>query len=200
MHASLFDLLLFPRNCIAENLLGGIENWFLRNQLPPNIFFYLRSILENALQLLWQVFDVLKYFNKISFPTEHFPISESQNMSMPILFKFQTTDFEMFFFFFFFLHFTISHLRSLAIIFTWHRFTHWIDFLGTSRPNVSHICGQKNSSIKAWGSQTTSIKSLESQTQHKNNCFSVKAKFKLFFRQTSLHQNVKHLVGLVSGY
>ena len=48
---------------------------------------------------------------------------------------------------------------------------------------------------KLWGSQTTSIKSLESQTRHKNNCFSVKAKFKLFFRQTSLHQNVKHLVG-----
>ena len=37
----------------------------------------------------------------------------------------------------------------------------------------------------AWGSQTTSIEALESQTQHKSNCFSVKAKFKLFFRQTS---------------
>ena len=59
-----------------------------------------------------------------------------------------------------------------------------------------HIfCDLKNSWIEAWGSQTTSIKALESQTHHKNNCFLVKAKFKLFFRQTSLHQNVKHLVG-----
>ena len=40
-----------------------------------------------------------------------------------------------------------------------------------------------------------SIKALKSQRQHKNNCFSLKAKFKLFSRQTSLHQNVKHLVG-----
>ena len=45
-----------------------------------------------------------------------------------------------------------------------------------------------------------SIEALESQTQHKNNCFSVKAKFKLFFRQTSLHQNVKHLVELKTSY
>ena len=50
-----------------------------------------------------------------------------------------------------------------------------------TRPNVSHFCGQKKSSIQAWGSQTTSIEALESQTQHKNNCFSVKGKFKLFF-------------------
>ena len=42
-----------------------------------------------------------------------------------------------------------------------------------------------------------SIEALESQTQHKNNGFSVKAKLKLFFRQTSLHHNVKHLVGYV---
>ena len=41
---------------------------------------------------------------------------------------------------------------------------------------------------------TTSIEAVESQTQQ-NNCFSVETKFKLFFRQTSLHQNVKHLVG-----
>ena len=68
-------------------------------------------------------------------------------------------------------------------------------FQARPRPNVSHFCGLKNSSIEVWGSQTTSIKALESRTQHKNNCFSVKAKFKLFFRQTSLHQNVKHLVG-----
>ena len=40
-----------------------------------------------------------------------------------------------------------------------------------------------------------SIEALETQTQHKNNYFSVKAKFKLFFRQIRLHQNVKHLVG-----
>ena len=60
-----------------------------------------------------------------------------------------------------------------------------------------HIfCGLEYSSIAAWGSQTTSIEALASQTQHKNSCFSVKAKFKLFFRQTSLHQNVKHLVRL----
>ena len=65
----------------------------------------------------------------------------------------------------------------------------------SSRPNVSHFCGLKNSSIEAWGSHTTSIKALESQTQQQNNCFSVKAKFKLFFRRTSLHQNVKHLAG-----
>ena len=40
----------------------------------------------------------------------------------------------------------------------------------------------KKSSIQAWGSQTMSIKALESQTQHKNKCFfPVKAKFKLFF-------------------
>ena len=65
-----------------------------------------------------------------------------------------------------------------------------------SRPNVSHFCGLKNTSIEAWGSQATSIEALVSQTRHKNNCFSVKAKFKLFFRQTSLRQNVKHLVGL----
>ena len=61
---------------------------------------------------------------------------------------------------------------------------------GLTRPNVSHFCSLKNLSIKAWGSQTTSIEALEGQTQHKN-------KFKLFFRQTSLHQNVKHLVGLL---
>ena len=43
-----------------------------------------------------------------------------------------------------------------------------------------------------------SIEAFESQTQLKNNCFSVKAKFKLvfFFRQISRHKNVKHLVGL----
>ena len=70
----------------------------------------------------------------------------------------------------------------------------------STRPNISHFCGLKNSSIEAWGSQATSIEALESQTQHKNNCFSVKAKFKLFFRQTSLHQNVKHLVGYISLY
>ena len=63
--------------------------------------------------------------------------------------------------------------------------------ISDSRPNVSHFYGLKNSSIEAWGSQTTSIEALESQTQHKNNRFLVKAKFKLFFRQTSLHQNVK---------
>ena len=103
-----------------------------------------------------------------------------------------------YFYFFYILQFHI--FGHWPVIFTWHRFTHLIDFIGTSRPNVSHFCGQKNSPIKAWGSQTKSIKSLESQTQHKNNWFSVKAKFKLFFRQTSLHQNVKHLVGLVSGY
>ena len=47
-----------------------------------------------------------------------------------------------------------------------------------------------------------SIEALESQTSpqvklaaRKNNYFSVKAKIKLFFRQTSLPQNVKHLVG-----
>ena len=68
-------------------------------------------------------------------------------------------------------------------------------FWSVTRPNVSHFCGLKNSSIEAWWSQTMSIKALDSQTEHKNNCLSVKAKFKLFFRQTSLHQNVKHLVG-----
>ena len=35
--------------------------------------------------------------------------------------------------------------------------------------------------MEALGSQTKLIKALKSQTQHKNNCFSVKAKFKLFF-------------------
>ena len=69
-----------------------------------------------------------------------------------------------------------------------------------TRPNVSHFCGLKNSSIKAWGSQTTSIEALESQTQHENNRFLVKAKFKLFSRQTSPHQNVKHLVGYFYSY
>ena len=34
----------------------------------------------------------------------------------------------------------------------------------------------EQSSIEAWGSQITPIEALESQTQHKNNCFSVKTK------------------------
>ena len=73
--------------------------------------------------------------------------------------------------------------------------------LGWTRPNVSHFWGLKSSSIEVWGSQTASIKVLESQTQHKNNCFLVKAKFELFFRQTSLHQNGKYRgVGWVSLY
>ena len=38
------------------------------------------------------------------------------------------------------------------------------------------------------------IEALETKTQHKNNCFLVNTKFKLFSRQTSLHQNVKHVV------
>ena len=66
---------------------------------------------------------------------------------------------------------------------------------GTAQPNFSHFCDLKYSSIEAWGSQTTSVEALGSQTQHKNNCLSFKAKVKLFFRQTSLHQNVKYLVG-----
>ena len=52
---------------------------------------------------------------------------------------------------------------------------------GLSRPNVSHFCGRKNLSIEAQGRETKSIKALESQTQHENNCFWVKAKFELFF-------------------
>ena len=61
---------------------------------------------------------------------------------------------------------------------------------------IFHIfCGLKNSSFEAWGSQKTTIEALESQAQCKNNCFLVKAQFRLFFRQTRLHQNVKHLVG-----
>ena len=51
----------------------------------------------------------------------------------------------------------------------------------STRPNVSHFCGLKHSSIEAWGSQTKLIAALENQTQHKNNCFLIKAKFKLFF-------------------
>ena len=53
-----------------------------------------------------------------------------------------------------------------------------------SRPNVSHFCGLKNSSIKVWGSQTSSIKALESYKHNARtivfrlkpnlNCFSVK--------------------------
>ena len=43
-----------------------------------------------------------------------------------------------------------------------------------SRPNVPQICGLKSLLIKAWGSQTKSIEALESQTQQKNNCFSVR--------------------------
>ena len=74
------------------------------------------------------------------------------------------------------------------------------NFEGITRPNFSHFWGPKKSSIEAWGSQTTSIEASESETQHKNNCFSVKAKFKLFFRHTSLHQNVKHLVGHLYHY
>ena len=54
-----------------------------------------------------------------------------------------------------------------------------------ARPNVSHFCDLNNSSIEAWGSQTTSIEALESQTQDNTktivfrlkpnlNCFSIK--------------------------
>ena len=69
-------------------------------------------------------------------------------------------------------------------------------------PNVSHFCGLKSSSIKVWGSKTSWIEALESQTSsqvkfaaRKNNYFSVKAKIKLLCRRTSLPKNMKHLVG-----
>ena len=50
-------------------------------------------------------------------------------------------------------------IRSCKSVF----WTFFVSYARTTRPNVSHFCGSKNSSIEAWGSQITSIEALENK-------------------------------------
>ena len=68
----------------------------------------------------------------------------------------------------------------------------------SSRPNFSHFCGLKKSSIKAWGSQTTSIEALESQTQH--NTKTIVFRLKPNLNGFSVKQACTKMWNIWSGY